>query len=123
MPPRSSGAQELGAQLQEQVESLRSTSSAAASRAERSLRAELAEARAEAALLRHELLQAEEAHAAAVAKLKASHEAKLNEVASKVEKKMKKVERERAATAEKHAAELKALRDARPPPSPTRGNV
>ena len=36
---------------------------------------------------------------------------------------MKKVERERAATAEKHAAELKALRDARPPPSPTRGNV
>ena len=66
MPPRSSGAQELGAQLQEQVESLRSSSSAAASRAERSLRAELAEARAEAALLRHELLQAEEAHAAAV---------------------------------------------------------
>ena len=66
MPPRSSGAQELGAQLQEQVESLRSTSSAAASRAERSLRAELAEARAEAALLRHELLQAEDAHAAAV---------------------------------------------------------
>ena len=67
MPPRSSGAQVLGAQLQEQVESLRSTSSAAASRAERSLRAELAEARAEAALLRHELLQAEEAHAAAAA--------------------------------------------------------
>ena len=66
MPPRSSGAQELGAQLQEQVESLRSSSRAAASRAERSLRAELAEARAEAALLRHELLQAEEAHAAAV---------------------------------------------------------
>ena len=49
MPPRSSGAQELGAQLQSQVESLRSTSSAAASRAERSLRAELAEARAELA--------------------------------------------------------------------------
>jgi len=66
MPPRSSGAQELGAQLQEQVESLRSSSSAAASRAERSLRAELAEARAEAALLRQELIAAEDAHAAAV---------------------------------------------------------